>query len=32
MMNWLLVCTIFLTIGTLCILFAPAERWLAAHE
>jgi hypothetical protein len=29
-MNWLLVSTIFLTIGTLCVIFAPAERWLAA--
>ena len=29
-LNWVLVCTIFLTISVLCVLFAPAERWLAA--
>jgi hypothetical protein len=29
-MNWVLVCTIFFTISVLCVLFAPAERWLAA--
>jgi len=29
-LNWVLVSTIFLSIGVLCAFFAPGERWLAA--
>jgi hypothetical protein len=29
-LNWVLVCSIFVGIAGLCLLFAPKERWLAA--
>ena len=29
-LNWVLVTTIFATVAVLCMIFAPAERWVAA--